>query len=758
MKLERSLIALAVSAVFAHSYSVAALAQEIEKVLTPVKTMPDKEVDVHARTELGTLTEATPIAGSVVSQEQVERLQLVNGQSELSMRVPGFSMVRNLRIPDGGKNYTENRIDGMRVSSTSNMSLFDQLNYANIERIEIITGPGSALYGSGAIGGTISAFSKQPPRALEAKISQEVGSWGYTRTQGVVGASTDDGRFGFILNGSIMDYDGWRKSTAPGQESKNASANERDGASFRTLLRPTDSTSLTLGYDWLRNDFRLPGAIPLNATEAAKLKNASINGSRLRSVTYESDWQQIAPGTYGRSIDDYETYSARLKQLIGERGEFSIAFSRRTADGLGYGAGGSGSSSSVICDNVTIKCATYNVGSIASTNVLSKSKEVAQITRPMYRHEFDFAKSTLYLGTELIEITTDSAKYNNTYSAARAQGGDWGVGSLSSAGSVTKENNATPFVHFEFSPLDKLRFHIGERFDKITYGADDRTAANKDIQKTFNAQILKTGVTYDLNRNHLVWGGWSETFNAPNVSTLLDTAAKGTIGNTIGTDLKPEEGVTRQIGLRGVFADWGLRYDLTLYHSSNKGFVVGRDCTAAEKTALNNGAACNINENTGALTAKGFESMYSWAATSWLDLGASYTYAEAYYNKYQTKAADYTGNSYQAMPRQRLNLRIAVKPAQGWMIELEGDHLGKYFVDTANSASYARPDLFNLRASYRDKNWAVWLHALNITDEKYVARASYSTIAGANVLSAGTLGNSGTAMPLTVRAGLSYNF
>lgn len=745
-----------------------------QEVKLPEMTIAsDAEVPVQQRTELGRLTEYTPISGAVVEREELDHLNLVNNLLEIGKRVPSISMVRNMRIPDGGKNYTENRVDGMRVSSTSNTSLLDEVDGSMIDRFEVITGPGSALYGSGALGGTLSVFTRLPPRDFEAKLSQEVGSWDFQRTTGYVGTTVADGRFGFLINASTMDNDGWRKNMTSGNS--DAAAEHKDGLAFRALIRATDSTRITIGADRLKYDFQLAGAIPLNATEAAKLKNASINGTNLRSVYWNNDWQETVPGTSGRTIDEYETYTASLQQLIGARGEFSLGFSQRTDDGMGGGAGGSGGSRSVICDDPTtaaggvpaagktVVCKTYNTGSSAVTNIVKKSDVTVRSTQPMYRHEFDLAKSTLYVGMELIDVETDSTTHNNIYTAAQAQTGMWGIGTMTATGqgSVTKEKNETPFLHYEFSPLDKLRLHLGKRFDKITYATDDRTTANKDTEKTYKKDVWKTGLTYELARNHVLWGSLAETFNAPSSSTLLDTAAKGTAGNTIGdTSLKPEEALTKEIGFRGLFEKLGLRYDIALYHTYNEGFIVSRACTAAEAAALNLGAACNINENAGALTAKGLESMFSWAATNWLDVGLTYTNARAYYNDYKTKTEDYSGNSYQAMPKQRINLRLGFKPAPGWLVELEADHMSSYFYDTANTGTYKRPDLYSLRASYRSKDWSFWLHAINLTDERYVTRVSTSTIAGvSNVLAASAgQGNSGSYTPLTLRAGIAYKF
>lgn len=708
-------------------------------------TISAKNNDPHTRTELGKLTEATPMSGATVSAEELEHLQLVNNLLELGKRVPGISMVRNMRIPDGGKQYTEGRIDGMRAIST-NTSILDEIDGGNIERIDVITGPGSALYGSGALGGTINVVTRKPPETFKAKLSQELGMWGFKRSQGSIGTTFADGRIGVILNGSMMDNDGWRKNSAAAN--RDSAAEHKNGVAFRGFIRATDTTKISFGADQLYYDFRWAGALGLDK--------------------FRQDWRQTEAGTYGQYINNYGTKSISLQQLMGDTAELKVAYARRTSDEVNNGNGGSGGANAVICDDgttgalkpgATVKCSVVNNGSRSVTNTIKVSDVVLESTNVQFRKEFDLAKATLYVGADTYNVTTDSETYNNAYSALQAQAGYWSKSTLASAGNLVKEKVNTPYVHFEFSPIDKLRFHIGERFDNIHYSTDDRTAANKDTSRGFHDSIMKTGVTYDLSDSHLIWGNWSESFNAPASSTML-TSTRGS-ETTVGARLDPENSDTFEIGLRGNFDQIGLKYDATLYHTRNKGFVVGRDCTAAEK--LENGvitSGCTINENAGQLTARGFESMWSLAVNSWLDIGATYTLSEAYFNKYVTKTFDYSGNSYQAMPRHRLNLRVAVKPAPGWKVELEGDHYSKYYVNNENNAgTYARPDLFNLRASYRSKDWSFWLHALNITDRKYATRVGYSTIAGVSQLAASAgQGNAGSYTPLTIRAGLSYDF
>lgn len=730
------------------------------RLLKEMTVSAEKDKPVQQRTELGKVTVYTPVSGAVVSKEEIEHLQIVNPLLELGKRVPGISMIRNMRIPDGGKDYTESRLDGMRTLAR-NTSALDAMDLSAVERIDVITGPGSALYGTGALGGTISVTSRKPPQEFGAKLSQEFGSWGFRRTQGDVGTSSADGRYGFLVTASTMNNDGWRSSTTIADG--NSAAEKKSGAGVKVFFNPTETTRISAGYDQFHYDYRWAGYLSM--------------------AQFNQNWRQTTAGTYGQSIDDYTTKTLRLQQMVGERGELILAYGRIDDDSTAYGGAGSGGSSNVICDDstttavlaagTTVKCAavnggTYNAttlrwtGGTAVTNTLKSGTNTAVTTAAQYRHEFDLAKSTLYVGTDIYETTANTATYSNAYTAAQGQTGLWARGAMTATGqgSVTVRKESTPYVHYEFTPLDKVRVHLGERFATVNDTVDDRTVANKDVQMSHRGNVLRSGVTYEFNDDHLVWSNIAQTFNPPATSTLIDSAAKGTAGNTIGTNLAPEKALTTEIGFRGKFENAALQYDVTLYNTANDGFNVTRVCTAAEAAALNNGATCNVNENAGKLTARGIETMFSWAVNSWLDVGATYANARAYYNSYVTKTVDYSGHSYQAMPNQRLNLRASFKPAANWQVELEGDHISDYYVDTANSSTYSRPDLYNLRASYRQKkNLSFWLHALNLTNRQYATRVGYSTIAGASVLAASAgQGNSGSYTPLTLRIGASYKF
>jgi outer membrane receptor protein involved in Fe transport len=144
------------------------------------------------KTTLGALTKSTSLAGSVIDQEELQTVKYVDIVRDQLSRIPGVSMVRNLRIPDGSKSYTNNLIDGMMVGSPQNgqFTFLDQFNPTQIERIDVIRGPGSVLYPSNGVGGAFNLITKNPSKTPTYMLSQELATYGFYRTQGTASGSS----------------------------------------------------------------------------------------------------------------------------------------------------------------------------------------------------------------------------------------------------------------------------------------------------------------------------------------------------------------------------------------------------------------------------------------------------------------------------------------------------------------------------------------------------------------------------------------
>ncbi|MEQ1601566.1 MAG: TonB-dependent receptor [Methylophilaceae bacterium] len=149
---------------------------------------------------------------TVIDQEEIER-QGAGSITDLLRLQPGVEISSN-----GGAGKTSSiylrgtnadhivvLLDGLRINSaTSGTTAFENIPLSQIEKIEILRGPASSLYGADAIGGVIHIFTKRggdtPPK-LSAAVG--VGSYGSKRMDLGISGGWSDTRYG--INVSSLD-------------------------------------------------------------------------------------------------------------------------------------------------------------------------------------------------------------------------------------------------------------------------------------------------------------------------------------------------------------------------------------------------------------------------------------------------------------------------------------------------------------------------------------------------------------------------
>lgn len=98
-------------------------------------------------------------------------------------------------------------VDGVRIgSATSGLASFQDLPLAMIDRIEIVRGPRSSLYGSDAIGGVIQIFTRRDRGQANVRFHAVAGSHGRREGGMGVGGSTGHGWFG--IDAALQTTDG----------------------------------------------------------------------------------------------------------------------------------------------------------------------------------------------------------------------------------------------------------------------------------------------------------------------------------------------------------------------------------------------------------------------------------------------------------------------------------------------------------------------------------------------------------------------
>ncbi len=134
---------------------------------------------------------------TVIGREEIARAG-VGGLAELLQRQPGTEIVRNggpgsvsgVLLRGANRGQTLVLIDGVRqASSTAGATSFEAIPLDQIERIEILRGPASSLYGADAIGGVVQVFTRRGREDFSANASAGYGTHATSTAAGGVSGS-----------------------------------------------------------------------------------------------------------------------------------------------------------------------------------------------------------------------------------------------------------------------------------------------------------------------------------------------------------------------------------------------------------------------------------------------------------------------------------------------------------------------------------------------------------------------------------------
>jgi vitamin B12 transporter len=165
------------------------------------------------------------------------RAQGIRFVSEALRQVPGAQVVRSgsyggatsLFLRGGESDYVKVLVDGIPLNQPGGTYDFASLTTENVDRIEILRGPGSVLYGSDAIAGVVQIFTRGGQGGLALDATGSGGTFG--TAEGQLGGQGGTGRLGWSASVSQLNTDGiyefnndYRNTSASGRLSLAAGA------------------------------------------------------------------------------------------------------------------------------------------------------------------------------------------------------------------------------------------------------------------------------------------------------------------------------------------------------------------------------------------------------------------------------------------------------------------------------------------------------------------------------------------------------
>lgn len=274
------------------SFSKLAIAAAVSAVITPSTSFAQdnstvfEEIVVTATKRAATLQDI-PVAVSVTSSETIEKAQILDINDLQSvvptLRVSQLQSSTNTNFSIRGFGNGANNagiepsvgvfIDGVyRSRSAGAIS-----DLPNLERIEVLSGPQSTLFGKNASAGVISVVTQKPSGESSGQVSATLGNYNQVALKGYVeGAMSDTSAFS--LAASTNQRDGYATNLFTGTD-----MNNRDRQSLRgqLLLNPNDTTEIRFIADFDTIDERCCFAGNLIAGRAPSFAVRAVGGNQV---------------------------------------------------------------------------------------------------------------------------------------------------------------------------------------------------------------------------------------------------------------------------------------------------------------------------------------------------------------------------------------------------------------------------------------------------------------------------------------------
>lgn len=580
-------------------------------------------------------------------------------------RAPDWVVLRGF---DGW--YSSSYRDGM-VQTVGLTFLGVQTEVYGLERVEILLGPSSVLFGKGDVGGVVNRVSKTPTPDQVNEIELQTGSFDRKQAAADIGgALTEDGKLRYRVVGLYLDT-GTQDKYPTGQRMKR----QRDylAPSLRWDLTPR--TSLIVQAEHLQDDasddvltITGPDGKPTDIKEGdprySRIETGSDAGGYQLEHRFDNDWRLSHKLRQAhRTMDKHHILS-----FIDEDGRTLLRQARHDEESV---------------DETTVDTSlqgTVETGALRHGLLLGV--------------DYDRSKARWQRWQDM---TTPLDLQNPVYNI------DLPGATTPVAYNVVTTTQLGFYAQDQLQWGDHWRFTLGARHDRVKTDGDDRLNAAQSRQKD-NATTVRVGANYLLGNGWSPYASYAESF-VPNVG--VDYAGK---------TFAPSDGRQVEVGVK--YLPSHLPYSFTAaVFNLKKTNVVGYDPVTFEAHQI------------GAVRSRGLELSAKAELTRQLNLTASFTALDLKVVK--TINPVELDKTPMLVPERTGSLWLDYTVNDGALAGLGFGggvrYVGKRFNDEGNTSSEPAYTLVDASVRYATGPWRFALSGSNLFDKKYYASAAYGS-------------------------------
>ncbi|UCP00683.1 TonB-dependent siderophore receptor [Metapseudomonas lalkuanensis] len=500
-------------------------ADSADSAVGPVKGY--RAIRSASATRTDTSLHETPQSVTVVTRDVIEDSGATRLQDALDY-AGGVGRANNF----GGQGLTTFTVRGFTTGEFYRNGFPINRGYPNapdantIERLEVLRGPASTLYGRGDPGGTFNVVSKQPQAESKVTIGAQVDDQGMHRsTLDSTGALDEQGRLTYRLN---LLGEG-------GESFRDDVETERYDVAPVLSWQATDFTRFVLEADFMRNDHPLDRGL-------TRFPNQMGNASRDTYI-----WEKGSDNTLH---NDNDMVQLRFDHALNEN--WTLAGGVQDLNGMLEGnaveANGLQNDGRTLGRNFNYRKLDWNdrdyqLNLTGNFDALGVSHTLLTgIEHEDYHYKSIIHRSSGALSAYPIDIL------NPVLGQPRPV--------LTRITTNDKENLTTwaAFVQDQVALTERLKILAGVRFERFEQDYHNLLPGSRSWSASDNATTPRLGLIYNLTDSVAVYANASKSFKPNNGASRQ------------GDGFDPEEGKAYEVGVKWETLDQQLSVDAAVYH------------------------------------------------------------------------------------------------------------------------------------------------------------------------------------------------